>query len=134
MCSTFKYSLSEYDNHEFTMLHRALEMAESLVIVNDTKRLRMKTPHFSEDMRRSPSQLRRNCFSLTRAIVSRFKKSFDWFPAADTNTYEDRCATIDTVWLLLLGCCFQMQLVCICDTHDERQGRYARDVRKLWEL
>lgn len=38
------------DNFGYAMLNRAIEMAESLGIVNNTKKLRLEGPYMSEDM------------------------------------------------------------------------------------
>ncbi|KAJ5128832.1 hypothetical protein N7526_006998 [Penicillium atrosanguineum] len=67
-----RYSLSGYDNNGYTMLHRAIGMAESLGIVNNSKVLNLDTPHFSKDMKHSLKRTAWGLFQIDTIVHMNF--------------------------------------------------------------
>lgn len=53
--------MSRQENFGYTMLHRAISMAESMGIVNNARKLLLQAPHFSKDM---TSSLKRTAWGL----------------------------------------------------------------------
>ncbi|KAJ5176127.1 pathway-specific regulatory protein [Penicillium canariense] len=67
-----RYSMSGNDNFGYTMLHRAIEMAESLGIVNNAKEINLEASHFSKDMRRSIKRTAWGLFQIDTIVHMNF--------------------------------------------------------------
>ncbi|KAJ5595139.1 pathway-specific regulatory protein [Penicillium hispanicum] len=70
-----RYSLSGQDNHGYTMLHRAISMAESIGIVNNTRKTCLETSQFSEDMIRSLKRTAWGLFQIDTIVHMNFLKA-----------------------------------------------------------
>lgn len=62
--SRLRYSMDGSDDLGYTMLHRAIRMAESLGIVNSPKRPRLREPYMSKDMILSVKQTAWGLFQI----------------------------------------------------------------------
>ncbi|KAJ5556108.1 pathway-specific regulatory protein [Penicillium frequentans] len=69
-----RYSLSGYDNYGYTMLHRAIGMAESIGIVNSTRMLNLGAPHLTIDMKRSLQRTAWGLFQIDTIVHMNFLK------------------------------------------------------------
>ncbi|KAJ5890291.1 pathway-specific regulatory protein [Penicillium tannophilum] len=69
-----RYSLSGYDDYGYTMLHRAIRMAESIGIVNSTRMLNLEAPHLTIDMKRSLQRTAWGLFQIDTIVHMNFLK------------------------------------------------------------
>ncbi|KAJ5642809.1 pathway-specific regulatory protein [Penicillium lividum] len=68
------YSMSDKGHFGYTMLHRAIEMAGSLGIVNNAKNLRLEEPRYSEDMINSLKRTAWGLFQVDTIVHTNFLK------------------------------------------------------------
>ncbi|OQD70217.1 hypothetical protein PENDEC_c025G02945 [Penicillium decumbens] len=67
-----RYSMDGSDNFGYMMLHRAIGMAESLGIVNNTRKPRLEEAHMSKDMIRSLKRTAWGLFQIDTIVHMKF--------------------------------------------------------------
>lgn len=68
---TFRYSLSGQDDYGYIMLNRAISMAESMGIVNNSHNSRLGTSKLSNDMERSLKRTAWGLFQIDTCVLYR---------------------------------------------------------------
>lgn len=71
-----RYSLLGSDDHGYTMLHRAISMAESLGIVNSAQMIDLGDSNYSIDMQRSLNRTAWGLFQVDTYVCHGFSVQF----------------------------------------------------------